>query len=116
MNMAEQLLEEGIPNKFDHVPAVVLAGAILEKSLRDLCHKSNPPIPTIKNENEPYRLNYLIDALKKEGIFNELIAKQLRAWADIRNNAAHGDFEKFKKDDVDLMIKGINSFLANYVK
>jgi hypothetical protein len=45
-----------------------------------------------------------------------LVAKQLRAWTDIRNNAAHGDFDKFKRCDVDLMLTGINSFLANYVK
>jgi hypothetical protein len=116
MTQAEQLLGEGIPDKFDHIPAAVLAGAILEKTLRGLCQKCNPPIPTFSDKNEPLRLGYLIDALKKTDIFNELTAKQLRAWADIRNNAAHGDFDKFKRCDVDLMLKGINSFLANHVK
>jgi hypothetical protein len=116
MTQAEQLLGEGILNKFDHIPAAVLAGAVLEKALRGLCQKCNPPIPSVNDMNEPLRLNSLIDALKKTDTFNELTAKQLRAWADIRNNAAHGDFDKFKRSDVDLMLKGINSFLANHVK
>jgi hypothetical protein len=116
MTQAEQLLGESIAGKFDHIPAAVLAGAVLEKALRGLCQKCNPPVPIINDKNEPMRLNSLIDELKKANVFNELIAKQLRAWADIRNNAAHGDFDKFKRSDVDLMLKGINSFLSNYVK
>jgi hypothetical protein len=115
MTQAEQLLGEGISGKFDHIPAAVLAGAVLEKALRGLCQKCNPPIPILNNANEPLQLNGLIDALKKADIFNELTAKQLRAWADIRNKAAHGEFDKFKKNDVDLMLKGVGSFLANYL-
>ncbi len=33
MGQAEGLLKEGQPGKFDHVPAAVLAGAVLEKAL-----------------------------------------------------------------------------------
>jgi hypothetical protein len=116
MTQAKQLLGEGIPDKFDHIPAAVLAGAVLEKALRGLCQKCNPPILIFDDKNNPRRLNFLIDELKKSDVFNELMAKQLRAWTDIRNNAAHGDFDKFKRCDVDLMLTGINSFLANYVK
>lgn len=115
MTQAEQLLGEGIPGKFDHIPAAVLAGAVLEKALRGLCQKCNPPIPIFKNTNEPLQLNALIDALKRADMFNELTAKQLRAWADIRNKAAHGEFDKFEKNDVDLMLKGVGSFMANYL-
>jgi hypothetical protein len=115
MTQAEHLLGEGIPGKFDHIPAAVLAGAVLEKTLRGLCQNCSPPIPVFDNKNNPRRLNSLIDELKKSNVFNELMAKQLRAWSDIRNNAAHGDFDKFKRCDVDLMLAGINSFLVNYV-
>jgi len=45
---------------------------------------------------------------------NELKAKQLRAWADIRNAAAHGEFDKFKRADVEGMIRGVSDFLATY--
>jgi hypothetical protein len=66
-------LGEGIPGKFDHIPAAVLAGAVLEKALRGLCQKCNPPIPIFKNTNEPLQLNALIDALKRADMFNELM-------------------------------------------
>ncbi|MEG4456773.1 DUF4145 domain-containing protein [Microcoleus sp. N9_A1] len=115
MGQAEQLLAEGQSGKYDYVPAAVLAGAVLEKSLRTLCDKQSPPISTVNNKGEPLRLARLIDVLKTNNLFNELTAKQLRAWADIRNSAAHGDFDKFKRSDVDLMIQGINIFLATHM-
>jgi hypothetical protein len=113
MGQAEQLLAEGQSGKYDHVPAAVLAGAVLEKSLRTLCDKQSPPIPTVNNNNgKPLTLTPLIEALKKNNVFNELTAKQLRAWTDIRNSAAHGNFDEFNRSQVDLMIQGINNFLA----
>jgi len=61
-------------------------------------------------------LSPLIQELKKSGVFNEAKAKQLQAWADIRNLAAHGEFSQFKRSEVEPMITGINSFLADYLK
>ncbi|WP_071192632.1 DUF4145 domain-containing protein [Trichormus sp. NMC-1] len=115
MGQAEQLLAEGTTGKYDHVPAAVLSGAVLEKALRTLCDKQNPPISTIKPNGDSKTLNPLIDDLKKANFFNELKAKQLKSWADIRNKAAHGEFTEFKRSDVELMIKGIENFLADYM-
>jgi hypothetical protein len=108
MGQAEKLLAE-------HVPAAVLAGAVLEKALKTLCEKQTPPISTAKSDGKPLTLDPLIDALKKVGVFNELKAKELRAWAAIRNAAAHGDFDKFHRPDVERMLKGVADFLAMYV-
>lgn len=116
MTQAESLLTEGQRGIFDHVPAAVLAGAVLEKALRTLCTQQEPPIATAKANGESKTLNPLIDDLKKTGVFNEAKAKQLRAWADIRNHAAHGEFDQFKRSDVEGMISGINSFLGDYLK
>jgi hypothetical protein len=115
MGQAEQLLAEGQSGKYDYVPAAVLAGAVLEKSLRTLCDKQSPSISTVNNNGKPLTLTPLIDVLKKNNVFNELRAKQLRAWADIRNSAAHGQFDEFNRSQVDLMIQGINNFLANHM-
>ena len=115
MGQAEQLLAEGQSGKYDHVPAAVLAGAVLEKSLRTLCDKQSPPISTVNTKGLPLTLNPLIDTLKKNNLFNQVTAKQLRHWADIRNSAAHGHFDEFDRNQVDLMIQGINHFLANYM-
>jgi hypothetical protein len=113
MGQAEQLLSEGHSGKFDHVPAAVLAGAVLEKGLRTLCARQQPAIPVVTSKGESKTLNPLIDDLKKAGVFNELKAKQLRAWADIRNKAAHGEFDQFKRSDVEQMIQGVTNFLAD---
>lgn len=115
MGQAEQLLNEGQSGKYDHVPAAVLSGAVLEKALRILCEKQIPPVLTVNSKGSPLTLNPLIDALKKVDVFNEIKAKQLRAWADIRNAAAHGNFDKFERSDVEGMIKGISDFLATYM-
>lgn len=116
MGQAEQLLQEGQTGKFDHVPAAVLAGAVLEKSLRAMCDRQVPPVSTTGSKGRSLMLNGLIDGLKKAGQFNEMAAKQLRAWADIRNQAAHGEFDQFKRSDVEVMLKGVTAFLAEHMR
>ena len=60
-------------------------------------------------------MNALIDALKKRQVFNEVQAKQLRAWADIRNSAAHGRYEEFDKNQAKMMVSGVNTFVSNHL-
>jgi len=115
MGQAENLLKEGHRGKYDYVPAAVLTGAVLEKALRTLCGQQQPPVSVITAKGERKTMNPLIDDLKKAGLFNELKAKQLRSWADIRNKAAHGEFDQFAKADVEQMISGITNFLADYL-
>lgn len=115
LGQAESLLKEGASGIYEHIPAAVLAGAVLEKSLKTICQKQNPPINLVNDTGKPLQLNALIDRLKKENVYNEVLAKQLRAWADIRNSAAHGEFENFSKEQVESMLHGIQSFITNYV-
>lgn len=112
---AERLLQEGHPGRHDHVPAAVLAGAVLEDALRRLCQRQTPPISITKPSGDPKTLNPLIDDLKQANVYSELKAKQLRAWADIRNAAAHGQFDDFSRSDVEQMLAGIQHFLADYL-
>jgi uncharacterized protein YutE (UPF0331/DUF86 family) len=80
-----------------------------------MCQQQQPAISIVNENGKPLMLNALIEALKKRNIFNEVLAKQLRAWADIRNSAVHGDFDKFTRDQVGNMLTGIQNFLSNYV-
>lgn len=116
MEQAEDLIKESTDTSRSYVPAAVLAGAVLEKNLRTLCVKNVPPISVTKPGGKKKTLNPLIDDLKAANVFNEIYAKQLRTWADIRNAAAHGRFEEFTKEQVALMIEGINQFLFNYMQ
>ena len=115
LGQAEALLSHGQAGPCDHVPAAVLAGAVLERALRILCSRQNPPICTEDARGRPMMLNGLVDLLKKAGVFNEMLAKQLRAWAAIRNHSAHGEFEEFGRADVELMVRGVGNFLATYL-
>ena len=115
MGMAKNLLNdsEAKNSRTDHIPAAVLAGATLEHALRTLCERNGI---SIQKDNGDFKtLNPLIDGLKAANIFNELKAKQLRAWADIRNFAAHGRFTEFSREDVSGMITNIDSFLADFM-
>lgn len=114
MTQAENLLTGAGAGQFAHVPAAVLAGAILEDRLRRLCLRQNPPVSMRRGNNQQKALNDFIDDLKRAGVYNEVKAKQLRAWADIRNAAAHGDFDKFTRTDVEQMIPAIKNFLEEY--
>jgi hypothetical protein len=115
MEQAEQLLDEDGAACYGHVPATVLAGAVLEKSLRILCDKQSPPIPVTDKNGRNLTLYPLINALQKADVFNRTKASILESWANIRNHAAHGEIDKFDKGDVELMIKGVKQFLADYL-
>lgn len=110
-----RFLDDKKQENLSYVPAAVLAGAILEDALRELCQRQNPPIPIEKPNGQPKTLAPLIDDLRKANVINELKAKQLRSWADIRNAAAHGKFDDFTLGDVELMLAGIQKFVADYL-
>lgn len=84
--------------------AAVIAGVVLETTLRDLCsiHKL-----------EHGSLNRMNDDLAKAGAYNATQKKRITALAAIRNDAAHGSPERFTKDDVSGMIADIERFLAS---
>ena len=115
LGMANSLMSEGVQGRNEYVPAAVLAGAVLERGLRDLCGRQMPVVSTSKTNGEPKTMNPLIDDLKAAKAFNELQAKELRTWADIRNAAAHGEFEKFNRGQVEAMVPGVRRFLAQYL-
>ena len=115
MTQVEGLLDEGQPGQYDHVPGAVLCGAVLEDTLRRLCERQTPQVPTEKPNGRPKALNALIQDLQKANAFNKLKAQQLRGWAQVRNYAAHGEFSEFNREDVELMVKGVKNFLADYL-
>ena len=107
LDSASQLLAEGAVGDFDHVPAAVLAGAVLENHLRQMCLRHEPVIPVKNGKGSPLTLDPLITELKRAGVVNSVLAKHLQAWAGIRNSAAHGHFDEFTRNQVKQMIEGI---------
>ncbi len=103
LEQAQELLD----NKY-HIAAAVIAGVVLETGLRELCDAQTPQISHGK-------LDKMNADLKKVGVYNQLQSKRITALADIRNSAAHGKITEFTHDDVQAMIKDIESFLANHL-
>jgi len=98
LGQAKELLD-----KKYHVAAAIIAGVVLETGIRELCKKNN--IATGK-------LNKMNDDLAKNGVYNSLIQKQITALAGIRNSAAHGKTDEFTIEQVENMIKEIETLLA----
>lgn len=105
LEQAGALLDAGY-----YVPAASLAGAVLEDGLRKLCDRKNITYPS------KTKIDALNGALAKAGVYNKLEQKQITALADIRNNADHGQLDKFKRKDVEDMVKWITRFLSDYLK
>lgn len=67
---ADELVAGEPAGVYGYVPAAVLAGAVLERTLRTVCASARPAIPTAGPDNKPLMMNRLIDELKKAGAFD----------------------------------------------
>jgi len=110
LEQAEYFLNEGYK-----VPAAVVAGTVLESTLRELC-ASHGVVILDNNQQDVTRtakLDRMNSELTKANVYNGTRQKQITAWAAIRNNAAHGKPDDFEDAQVRDMISGINDFVAH---
>lgn len=105
IEQAEHLLASGY-----FVPAASLAGAVLEDTLRKLCEKNGIAIP------DSTKIDRLNADLARANVYDKLVQKRITALADIRNNADHGQFDKFRREDVEDMVKWVRSFTADHLR
>jgi paraquat-inducible protein B len=92
--------------------AAVLAGAVLEKHLRSMClHRG---IGLLKPNGKHKMINDMNDELAKAGAYNALKKKQMTVWADLRNNAAHGNTAAYTAADVTNFLRDVSDFCANH--
>lgn len=102
LDQAEHLLNQGY-----FTAAAVVAGSVLEDSLRKLCAKNG-----IALSAKP-KLDTMNADLAKANVYNLLKQKQITALADLRNKAAHAQ-GGFTKEDVESMIKDVRRFMEDY--
>ena len=98
LDQAKELLGSGYA-----AAAAVIAGTVLETTLRNMCSDNGLPLSKLDKMNAD---------LTKQGVYNNLIQKRITALAGVRNSAAHGKTEEFNKDDVHSMINEIERFVA----
>ena len=107
MEMAKYLLSEGYKDA-----AAVIAGSVLEENLRKLCAKG--AISEFDAKGNPKKASALNDDLAKASTYTKLEQKSITAWLDLRNNAAHGHFDKYDAKQVELYLNGILDFLTRF--
>jgi hypothetical protein len=81
--------------------AAVVAGVVLETTLRTLCEANGLAIG---------KLNKMNDDLAKAGVYNSLKHKRVTSLAALRNSAAHGKTDEFTAQDVKAMIADVQRF------
>jgi hypothetical protein len=107
LEMSAYLLEEGYKDA-----AAVIVGGTLESHLRQLCIKSGLAIEqsTPNGGTRPKTASKMNDELGKiaYSLFDQ---KNVTAWLDLRNNAAHGKYTEYSSEQVNLLIEGIRDFI-----
>lgn len=106
LDMAQTLLDGNYKDA-----AAVIAGSSLEVHLRALCVKFGIDVNV---NGKPKKAEVMNADLKKAGAYELLQQKQVTAWLDVRNSAAHGGYAKYDADDVRSLIDGVRTFTFKY--
>ncbi|MFD9431466.1 hypothetical protein [Streptomyces sp. NPDC060002] len=106
LEMAEELLAKGYKDA-----AAVIAGTSLEVHVRALCAKNNV---TTTVAGKPKKADTMNADLKKAGVYDGLQQKEVTAWMDLRNKAAHGNYPDYDRDQVRRLIDGVEAFMRKY--
>ncbi len=101
LEQANELLEAGYKDG-----ACIVAGVVLETTLKELSARNSIP------KNKLDRIN---TDLCKAGVYNMGMQKQITAWAERRNKAAHGEWNEYNEADVKDLIRGVNRLIAEYL-
>jgi hypothetical protein len=83
--------------------AAVVAGVILETTLRSLCTKRGLSVSSMERMNAD---------LTKAGEYNVLIQKRVTSLAAVRNSAAHGKAAEYTNEDVKNLIAEVERFVT----
>lgn len=107
LEMADYLLQQGYKD-----PAAVVTGSVLEAHLRKLCDKQS--IAIVKTDGTPKKADALNAELTAAGAYTKLDQKNVVAWLDLRNKAAHGHYSEYNKEQVALMLQNVRDFASRF--
>lgn len=110
LDMADYLLTQQYKD-----PAAVLGGGVLEERLRQLCQKHNVNTEVqARNGTKPKPADTMNADLVKAGVYDALVQKNVTAWLDLRNKAAHGHYADYDATQVEHMLRGVRDFAARF--
>ena len=108
LEMAQHLSEANYKDA-----AAVVAGSTLESHLRQLCHKAGIAVELPKGGGVvPKKADAMNSELTSANAYSKLDQKNVTAWLDLRNKAAHGEYAKYSPEQVTLLISGVRDFMA----
>lgn len=108
LEMASHLLEEGYKD-----PAAVVGGASLEEHLRQLAKRlAIETTITTASGVRPKKAESLNAEIVKTAAYSVLDQKNVTAWLDLRNQAAHGHYTTYTAQQVAIMLAGIRDFIT----
>lgn len=94
-------------------PAAVMIGSVLEEHLRQLCSNHSVDTFIIKGTDTiPKKADLMNADLTKAGVYGALEQKNVTAWLDLRNRAAHGKYNEYTIEQVKLMHQGVLDFVS----
>jgi len=99
ISQAKELLQAGYKD-----PASILARVSLESALKDLCDQHGITHGKLEKMNAD---------LCKANVYNMAKQKQVTAWAEIGNKAAHGDWSHYTEQDAVAMVQGVEALVAD---
>lgn len=108
LEMANYLLSENYKD-----PAAVMIGSVLEEHLRQLCKKNSISVEIAKGSASAAKKADQMNAdLANLNVYNKLEQKNVTAWLDLRNKAAHGKYGEYTQTQVEIMYSGVLDFIA----
>jgi hypothetical protein len=110
LQMSEYLLSKGFKDA-----AAVIAGSTLEAHLRQLCSKYGIDMEQTlpDGRRRPKKAEQLNQDLAKvaHSLFEQ---KQVTAWLDLRNSAAHGKYMDYSRDQVEQFTEWLQHFIETH--
>lgn len=109
LQMAEYLANEGYKDA-----AAVITGSSLEAHLKHLAQKHQIEIQIPESGTKPKhkKAEMINQDLYKAKIYSPLDQKQITAWLDLRNNAAHGNYAVYSSEQVMQFIEWTKDFIS----
>lgn len=108
IEMAEHFLGHGFKDA-----AAVMIGGVLEEHLRQLARAAGVPTEDERDGvSRPRRAEALNADLRKAEVYELLDQKNVTGWLELRNRAAHADYDAYVHAQVEQMLSGVREFVA----
>jgi hypothetical protein len=91
-----------------HHDAAILAGHVLEDTMRKLCQRNEVPLPkkpTVETMNAE---------LARKGIYDDVLQDRLQWMAELCEHARLGLWSEFSPSDVETMLQQMHDFVVQY--